>query len=132
MPAPRSPHRKASDRNPSRIDIHQPAEVLERFEDIGLSRKLEGVAVPAKGVQHESVCRGVLARFAQSLQDKRYFRFRVASAVQPHIHSPRLSCIRPIVGGHDQPVGLHRIIDVGDEAADKQLRLIRRLSAESK
>lgn len=97
--------------------------VVHRFQHIDFASELERIAIATVRMQHDRIRRFDVAALPHSLCDERVLAERLAATVEPKIE-PKLIFARECIGvGNQQPVRLHRLIELGAEAPYDKSRL---------
>ena len=87
MPRPGAAHGKSTQGNPAGINVVVPLHLLQRLEDIRLTREFEGIAIASVRVQDERVGWGEFSGGTFAFGDEFQLRELIIPAMQPDVQS---------------------------------------------
>jgi len=112
VPGSRSAHRESPDRQALIVDGIPGQRVPESLENVDLSRKLEGVAIPPVRVKNECIGRREFSIRLLPVVDELQLGQMIVPTVQPDIEPMRSLAVPGERAWHNESVGLSRAIDL--------------------
>ena len=102
MPATRSAHGEAANREPIRIDGIIFLHLRDGFKHIDFAGKLERVAISSVGMQNKGVCGRKFTERSLPVREKFEFGKVIVAAMQPDIQTMPARTVPIETGGHHQ------------------------------